>query len=91
MGHGSWVMGHGSWVMGHGSWVMGHGSFDTWMRSCSGPLIVPKYAGLLARPMIDGAMKDSSISCCSNGCRVLDGSRDRAVWCSWAELVRACP
>ena len=52
----SWVMGHGSWVMGHGSWVMGHGSFDTWMRQCCGPVIVPEYVGWLATPMIDGAL-----------------------------------
>ena len=47
---------HGSWVMGHGSWVMGHGSSDTWMRLLRWPVIVPEYVGLLARPMIDGAM-----------------------------------
>ena len=56
-----------------------------------GSVIVPEYVGLLARPMIDCATEDSSICSCSNGCRVLDGARDSEVWCSWAELVRACP
>ena len=68
--------------MGHGSWVMGHLTFDTWMRLRCGPVIVPESIGWLARPMIDGAMEDSSISSCSNGCRVLDGARDREVSCS---------
>ena len=38
------------------SWVMGHGSFDTWMRQCCGPVMVPENVGLLARSMRDGAM-----------------------------------
>ncbi len=33
---------------------MGHLTFDTWMRQWCGPVIVPEYVGLLARPMSEG-------------------------------------